>query len=944
MTGQPALAWLVETTAFTGFELAMESDGSLQARLQEPWALTPRETLARLGVDPASGLSAAEAAARLGRHGPNALRATRPRGLVSILYDQLASVVMLLLVAAVVVSLAFGELVEAAAIGLVVLLNTALGFVTEWRATRSMESLRRLGRTETRVRRDGRPQLIPAEQLVPGDVILIEAGDVVTADLRVLDATKLQTNEAALTGESLPVAKRSEALERDRHLAERENMLFKGTVVTRGGGEAVVVGTGLETELGRISRLVSEAEPEQTPLEKRLNALGRRLVMAMLAIAALVAAAGLVGGRGVFMSIEVAIALAIAAIPEGLPIVATIALARGMWRMARRNALVAKLSAVETLGAVSLILTDKTGTLTENLMTVSRVLLQQGTVAFTGAGLELDGQAKALDGPADLVAPGGALDEALTVGVLCNGAALETAAPGEETSTVGDPTEIALLVAGVKRGLHRATLLEQWPRRGEEPFDPARKMMATFHAAAGGVLVAVKGAPEAVLECCTEVLDGDRRRPLTGADRRDWEARSERLARDGLRVLALASRRSSVAERPYRDLCLLGVAGLEDPPRAGVKAALDECREAGIEVVMVTGDHPATALSIASVLELVKGGASADAALDARSEWRGAGSSDDIVLDTRVIARASPEQKLELITAHQGAGRIVAMLGDGVNDAPALKKADIGVAMGRRGTQVAREAAAMVLEDDNFATMVDAVRQGRVIWGNIRKFVVYLMSCNISEILIVGLATIAGAPLPLLPLQILFLNLVTDVFPALALGVGEGSPALMRRPPRPADEPIATPAHWRLVVGYGGAMAAAVLAAMWCAFEIAGFDKETAVTVSFLTLALAQLWHVFNMREADASWWRNEITRNPWVWAAIAVCLALLGMALYLPAVAKVLALRPLPWRGWLIVLGGSLLPLATAPLVRALLGEWARGTGTGHRGGSTAADRPQTD
>lgn len=279
MTGQPALAWLVETTAFTGFELAMESDGSLQARLQEPWALTPRETLARLGVDPASGLSAAEAAARLGRHGPNALRATRPRGLVSILYDQLASVVMLLLVAAVVVSLAFGEMVEAAAIGLVVLLNTALGFVTEWRATRSMESLRRLGRTETRVRRDGRPQLIPAEQLVPGDVILIEAGDVVTADLRVLDATKLQTNEAALTGESLPVAKRSEALERDRHLAERENMLFKGTVVTRGGGEAVVVGTGLETELGRISRLVSEAEPEQTPLEKRLNALGRRLVM-----------------------------------------------------------------------------------------------------------------------------------------------------------------------------------------------------------------------------------------------------------------------------------------------------------------------------------------------------------------------------------------------------------------------------------------------------------------------------------------------------------------------------------------------------------------------------------------------------------------------------------------------------------------------------------------
>jgi Ca2+-transporting ATPase len=579
-----------------------------------------------------------------------------------------------------------------------------------------------------------------------------------------------------------------------------------------------------------------------------------------------------------------------------------------MWRMARRNALVARLSAVETLGATSVILTDKTGTLTENRMTVTAIRLPDADTieATESGGFE----------PPEPLAP--AVDLLLATGVLCSNAALRSAGD-EPAASVGDPTEVALLRAAAARGIHRDALLEEYPEIREHAFDPDMKLMATEHGAPDGMLVAVKGAPEAVLPLCTGVLTLDGREPMTDSRRELWLEYAKSLGASGLRTLALA-RKADVPEEPYRDLELIGIVGLEDPPRQGVRAAIERCRDAGIAVRMVTGDHAATARNIATALHIVEPDAGPAAFVDGPALGRALDTGDADALHGAVVySRVSPEQKLELITRYQQNRQVVAMTGDGVNDAPALKKADIGIAMGARGTAVAKEAAAMILGDDEFGTIVEAVAQGRAIYENIRKFVVYLLSCNISEVLIVVLATLAGAPLPLLPLQILFLNLVTDVFPALALGVGEGAPRLMQERPRPFDEPILTHRHWARIALHGVVMALAVLGAMAIAMFQLGFDADRAVTVSFCTLALAQLWHVFNMRDDIRAVVLNEITRNIWVWAALLLCLALVIGAVYVPVVRELLDLVDPGPAGWAVIVASSLLPLVMAPLVRAL-------------------------
>ncbi len=868
---------------------------------EPPWRADPAQVLDALESRP-EGLGPEEAQRRFDEEGPNQLREVDRRSVWTILGEQFRSLVVLLLVVAMGVSVAFGQVVEGLAIAAVLAINAAIGFFTEWRAVRSMEALQKIGEVTTRVRRGGREEVLPAEELVPGDVICLQSGDVIPADLRLLDADRLEVDESALTGESVPVAKDSAPVSPDTPLAERTCMAYKGTAVTEGRGTGLVVSTGMDTELGAISEMVETAEGGDTPLEQKLDRLGRRLVWLTVGIAAAVATAGLMAGRDLLLMIETGIALAVAAIPEGLPIVATVALAHGMWIMLRRNAYVRRLSAVETLGATTLICTDKTGTLTENRMSARRLVLAGRTVELPSDPLP-DAAA-----PTDDTDP--RLGPLLDVGVLCNGATYDADAPEE---SVGDPLELALLRMGAETGRSRSALLEDRPLVREVAFDRESKMMATYHETEAGLLVAVKGAPEAVLDVCTQVATPSGADALSEEERERWIEQSHELAAEGLRVLALARKTVDTEDaRPYEQLELLGLVALQDPPRSDVRPVIERCQEAGIRVVMVTGDHPETARTIARAVGLqmddhavVQGGDfPAIETLDGPAQER--------LMEASVFARVTPKQKLDLIDLYQASGQVVAMTGDGVNDGPALRSADIGVAMGRRGTDVAREAADMVLRDDAFSSIVAAVHQGRIIFDNIRKFVVYLLSGNVGEILGVGAAATVGLPLPLLPLQILYLNVLNDVFPALALGVGRGTEGAMDRPPRDPEESVVTPYHWGLIGGYGVVIAVTLLGVFLVALYGLGMDEPHAVSVSFLTLSISRLLHVFNMRRPESGLFDNEITRTSYVWGALGLCLALLLLAVYWPPLAHVLSVVPpsRPLSGWLLIGGASLVPL----------------------------------
>ncbi len=893
-------------------------------KIEQPWTRSSEATLEALEVSREQGLDEAAVKERRKAVGANRLRSVERKSAWQIFVEQFKSLIVLLLALAAALSFAFGELVEGIAIAAVILINAAIGFVTELRAVRSMEALQELGSVDAKVRRDGAVHEISAEKLVPGDIIILDGGDVVTADLRLLAASKLQANESALTGESVPVSKQVETLEQDVPLAERANMVFKGTAITRGSGEGAVVATGMNTELGQISTLVEEAEEEVTPLERRLQQLGHRLIWVTLGVGAAVAVAGIIGGKEVLLMIETAIALAVASIPEGLPIVATVALARGMWRMAQRNALINNLSSVETLGATNVILTDKTGTLTENQMTVTRFVLASGEeVQVTGEGLDVAGEFQR-NGETLNTKEEGPLRRALEVGVLCNDATLQADESGNEdenVEAVGDPVEVALLVAGAKAGMGRDRLVDEKPEAREEAFDPDVKMMATFNEEDGQYRVAVKGALEAVLAVSSQIMtSGGEGRKIDDGERERWQEWNARMAENGLRVLALATKTAASTDvEPYEDLSFIGLVGLEDPPREEVKPAIKSAQGAGVRVVMVTGDQAPTARNVARAVGLVPAEAEADvravhgSELGGKSDWNA--DERQKILEAPIFARVTPKQKLDLIALHQESGgrqrRIVAMTGDGVNDAPALKKADIGVAMGQRGTQVAQEASDMVLQDDAFSSIVVAIEQGRVIFNNIRRFVLYLLSCNMAEIMVIGLASVVNAPLPILPLQILFLYLVTDVFPALALGVGEGDPAIMEHPPRDPDEPIMTRRNWTAVFGYGLLITASVLGAFALAFTWLGGGTERAVTISFLTLAFAQLWHVFDMRDPGSRFLHNDVTLNKYVWGALGLCVGLLLLAVYVPLLADLLSVVNPGANGWGVIIGMSLIPWA---------------------------------
>ncbi|MBD3182084.1 HAD-IC family P-type ATPase, partial [Candidatus Poribacteria bacterium] len=859
---------------------------------------------------------------RLKEYGPNRLREAKSKSVLLIIIDQFKSLMVLLLAAASCLSFIFGDWVEGIAILAVIIINAGIGFFMEIKAVRSMEALQKLGSVNSKVLRNSEVQEISAEEIVPGDILVLEGGDIVTADLRLFEASKLQADESSLTGESVPVSKDVEALEGEVPLAERKNMLYKGTAITRGSGKGIAVTTGMETELGEISSLVEEAEEERTPLEKRLDKLSHRLIWITLGIAVVIAVAGILSGKEMFLMIETAIALAVAAIPEGLPIVATIALARGMWRMSKRNALIRRLSAVETLGATNVIFTDKTGTLTENRLTVTQIKLDSGQINVSGEGLETSGDFN-LNGNSINLEDNQILKELLETGVLCNNASLKE----EGEKPVGEPLEVALLIAGAKGGIYHDDLIEELPEENEVAFDSDVKMMATFHKNNGKFRVAVKGAPESILEACSSIRTEDGKTEIQDQDREQWVNKNNEMAEDGLRIIALAAKETdSVEDEPYENLTFLGLAGMLDPPRKDVQSAIEQCHSAGIRAVMVTGDHPATARNVGRAVGLIK--EDDDEAIhgsDIKEQEELSEDEKSKLLKSSIFARVSPKQKLDLINAHQENNSVVAMTGDGVNDAPALKKADIGVAMGQRGTQVAQEAADMVLTDDAFSTIVSAVEQGRIIFNNIRKFVLYLLSCNVSEIMAVSIASLINAPLPILPLQILFLNLVTDVFPALALGVGKGDKNIMSQKPRDPKESILTRNHWIAIAGYGFLITISVLVSLFVSLNWLNMGKEQAVTISFLTLAFAQLWHVFNMRDTTSGFFRNDITQNPFIWGALALCCLLLLAAVYIPGFAQILKVVDPGIKGWLLLLSMSFLPWMLGQLSKPLLAHWQK-------------------
>jgi len=883
------------------------------------------EVLKRLATDPKIGLSSQEAERRLGEFGPNALEEGAKRSVWQILAAQFKSLMVLLLVAATIIALSLGEKIEAAAIFAVIIINALIGFFTEWRAEVALSALQKQADTPVRVRREGEELEIRRDKLVPGDLLLVQAGERIGADARLIEAANFETDESLLTGESTPVGKNTESVPENAVVAERTNVIFLATVATRGRAVAIVTTTGNSTEVGKIGALLKETAVRESPLERRLSELGRKLVWIVLGLCGVVVLAGWLRSTQDFWHIlEIGISLAIAAVPEGLPAVVTMTLALGMQRMARRNALVRRLSAIETLGSTTVICTDKTGTITKNEMTVTTVALSGASIEVTGQGYSAKGEFRE-QGQTINVRQSAALHRLLVAGALCNDAS--TAVSEGKESISGDPTEAALVVAAEKAGLDWRDLRESQKRKGEIPFTSESRFMATVHAKANGHLACVKGALREVLDISTrELLPNGEEQPINEEDRKRWYAVNHTLAEAGLRVLALADRTlpESFEEADLkRDLTFLGLVGMLDPLREGAQQAAEICRTAGVRIIMLTGDQLETAKAIGTKFGILNGSGNqpAEAVHGRDIENHGDEQLAERIRTAGVFARVSPQSKLRIVESLQKNHEIVAMTGDGVNDAPALRKADIGIAMGIKGTDVAKQASAMIILDDNFATIVAAVEQGRNIYSNIQRFIHYLFSCNLSEILTVFVAVMVGGPAPLHPLQILWLNMITDVFPAMALALERSSGGVMSRPPRDPAEPLLPKGMVKLVIWQGALLAAVTLGAFAYTLYFGGessADHDRAVTVAFLTLGLAQLFHTFNVRSRRQSL-ISGLFRNWWLWAAVAFCFVLQIAAVHTPLLNRVLHTVPLSASDWTLVLGFSIAPVVLTEILKAL-------------------------
>lgn len=856
---------------------------------QLPWHALPADEVLRRQESSSRGLAEAEAARRLARYGPNRFERAPPISPWRILARQFRNVVVALLAGAAAVAMLTGDLLDAGAIAAVLGLNVAIGFATELRAHRAMEALVALEVPRARVIRGGVWREMDAGTLVPGDVIHLEAGQAVPADGRLIETAELRVQEASLTGESVPAEKDASAgLASDLPLADRSTMVYKATSVAAGRGQVVVVATGMATEVGRIGTLAGGVRERTTPLERRLAALGRRLALAALVVAALVVVLGYWQGVPWPDLIQTALALAVAAVPEGLPVVGTIAMAIGVRRMARRRVLVRRLPVVETLGSATVICTDKTGTLTAGEM--------QATI------LRLDDREVPLDGEAAATDP--RVGVALGIAALANEASLSRA--GEGWRAHGDPTDAALLLAAAQAGLDRDGLLRAAPRHAELPFSSERMLAASWHRSGPSLSLFVKGAPGRIVELCGHVLGPHGPRPLEPGEKETLLEVNHGLAARGLRVLALALKEDVTGgEADLAGLTWVAFAGLSDPPAPGVPETIRAFADAGIRTVMITGDQQRTAEAIAGRLGLL---GPTDRVLDGRELDRMTDEAlRDVVEHVAAYSRASPSAKLRIIAAHQSRGAVVAMLGDGVNDAAALRQADIGVAMGVRGTDMAKEAAQLILEDDRFPSIGAAIEEGRVIFDNVRKFVFYLFSCNLAEIMVLLGVGLVSAATPLYPLQILWLNLITDTFPALALAVEPGEPGVMRQPPRDPHEALLSGRMLRAITAYAALIAAVTVAG----FALAG------TTAAFMTLALAQILHLGNARGLGPVLSPAAALANPMALAAVALAIGLQLLAAFFDPLARVLRVTPLSGREWLLVLVLGAVPAILGQVIK---------------------------
>ena len=965
--------------------MSLENNGKAVVHEHEWHALKAQEVLSHLKVR-GNGLTSEEAKKRLEHYGPNQLKEAARATFLQMLWEQLNNFVVILLIVASVISALLGDYVEASAIMAIVVLNAVLGIVQERRAEEALAALKKLAAPDAQVMRDRRRVSIPAYELVPGDLVFLEAGNFIPADIRLLEAVNLRIEEASLTGESLAVQKNAATvLDKNVPLGDRKNTAFMGTVVSYGRGRGVVTSTGMRTQLGLIASMLQNVEVEETPLQRQLDQLGKSLSIASLVLVAIVFIVALINSTNINQLFTgpaayvneyasditevfiIAISLAIAAVPEGLPAVVTISLALGMREMIKRHALIRKLSSVETLGSATVICSDKTGTLTQNEMTVTRMWVDGQFINITGTGYVPIGEFRVDGKPVDMTNYPGALT-ALWLGVLNNDSEIETTGSSEDQKTyriVGDPTEGSLLVAATKAGAAHLDIDKAYPRENEVPFDSERKRMITIHNVSepdpndlspfrnykmkDWDVVAVKGAPDVVLDLCSDyqTMD-DQSKPLDGATRQRILAANDTLTKDALRVLGLAYRvEEDVSDNPdnikaeelERDLIFVGLIGMIDPARDEVKPALEKAREAGIRTVMITGDYPNTARAIAETIHLLRPGKNVmtGAQLDETSDEE----LKKVIEDTDVFARVSPEHKMRIVDALQANDEVVAMTGDGVNDAPAIKRADIGIAMGITGTDVAKETADMVLTDDNYASIVSAVEQGRVIYSNIRKFVFFLLSSNVAEIMIIFLATLAGLPVPLTAIQLLWLNLITDGAPALALAVEKGDPDIMQQKPRAKSEPIV---NRSMMLGLG-IQTVAQTSAVLVAFALGllshleagasvignpltyllqhdwrGVDVQTAETMAFVTLSLCELFRAYTVRSERASIFQIGVFSNRFMQYAVGLSIALLLLVCGLPFLQPIFNTHFLSLREWVIVVGLALIPATSEEVTKFFL------------------------
>lgn len=894
--------------------------------MEAPWyQKSIDEVFSELSADPKRGLSSQEAKARLDKYGPNELAQKKGPGILQMFLEQLKDYMVIILLIASVISIFLSEITDSLIIIAIVIINACLGVFQEYRASKALEALKKMSAPNAKVLRDGETLTIPSRELVPGDVVILETGDYMPADLRLISTVNLKVEEAALTGESVPVEKHAgAALEGEVALGDQINSGFMGTVITYGRGLGVVTKTGMNTVIGGIAAMIQEAEEEDTPLQKKLKHMGKLLGTGCLVICALVFVLGLARGEEILQMFMTAISLAVAAIPEGLPAVVTIVLAIGMQRLVKRNAIMKKLHAVETLGGTTVICSDKTGTLTQNQMTIVKMYIPGREISVEGEGYKPFGRMYEGEKLLNLEEEQ-ALRRLLEIQALCNDARLEHLTEGatEEWRIIGDPTEGAMIVAAAKAGIGREEINSKYPRINEIPFDSGRKLMTTFHSTGGKLILAcTKGAPDILIERCTKIMRGDGTiEPITDEGKKAVLEENHGLASEALRVLGMAFREveavsdSPTSEEYESDLIFCGLVGMIDPPRAEAIEAVKVCKTAGIRVVMITGDYKDTAAAIARQLDII---GENDKVLDGE-ELNKLSDEDfaEAVKTVNVYARVSPEHKVRIVQAIKKHGNIAAMTGDGVNDAPALKHADIGIAMGITGTDVTKESADMIITDDNFASIVSAVEEGRVIFSNIRKFVFFLMSCNVGEVLIIFISMLLGWPIPLLPIHLLWVNLLTDAFPALALGTEKMEPGLMQQKPRDPKATIIDKSMLVSIIVQSSVMTAAILISFYIGWTAGG--EVLGRTYALMTMCISEILRAYTCRSEKHTAFKLGFFSNSRLNLATIGCLFLLVIIVLVPGLRDVFSLAKLSIHDWDWIAGLGILPYVFGELTKVI-------------------------